>query len=263
MGQDRVVLCMKWGTLYPSDYVNVLFNACRKNITGDFRFVCLTDDDTGFEEGIETFSIPDIGLSQDQWYTKGVWPKLALYGADLHGLTGRCLFIDLDMMVVGNLDDMFTFSQGFITVDIGDNWRPGGDGSAPRDVGTSVFAFDFGQETQILDQFLADKPAAMRDYLNEQQFVGDHARTMDYWPAEWVISFKRHLRRPMFVDLFLPPQPPGPEVRIVTFHGDPRPITLVPEKAGFWDRPPHMGRGQVKWVADYWLENGGRMPPFE
>jgi hypothetical protein len=22
--QDRVVLCMKWGTLYPADYVNVL-----------------------------------------------------------------------------------------------------------------------------------------------------------------------------------------------------------------------------------------------
>lgn len=263
MVDERIVLCMKWGTLYPSDYVNVLYNACRKNLTGEWRFVCLTDDATGFLPEIETFDIPDIGLEESEWYTKGVWPKLALYVADLHGLKGRCLFIDLDMMVVGDLDPMFEFSKGFVTVDIGGNWYPGGDGTAERDVGTSVFAFDFGQENQILDTFLADKAAAKRDFLNEQQFVGKYAKSMDYWPAEWVISFKRHLRQPMFIDLFRPPRAPGPEVKIVTFHGDPRPITLVPEKAGFWDRPPHMGHGQVKWVADYWLENGGRMPPFE
>ena len=29
MADDRTVLCMKWGTLFPPDYVNVLFNACR------------------------------------------------------------------------------------------------------------------------------------------------------------------------------------------------------------------------------------------
>ncbi len=44
---------MKWGTLYPADYVNVLYTACRRNLTGDFRFLCLTDDPTGFLPGIE------------------------------------------------------------------------------------------------------------------------------------------------------------------------------------------------------------------
>jgi hypothetical protein len=29
---------------------------------------------------------------------------------------------------------------------------------------------------------------------------------------------------------------------------------------GFWDRFPHLGHGQVPWMADYWTENGGRLP---
>ncbi len=44
---DRVVICMKWGTLYSADYVNVLYNAVRAHLEGPFRFVCLTDDPRG------------------------------------------------------------------------------------------------------------------------------------------------------------------------------------------------------------------------
>ena len=125
MSDDRIVLCMKWGTLFPPDYVNVLFNACRKAISGRFRFVCLTDDATGFDKGIEAFPIPDIGLKPKDYYTPGVWPKLALYVQDLHGMTGRCLFIDLDMIVVSGLDDMFEQSDRFITINVGQEWRRG------------------------------------------------------------------------------------------------------------------------------------------
>ena len=263
MADDRIVLCMKWGTLFPPDYVNVLFNACRGAITGRFRFVCLTDDAEGFVDGIEAMPIPEIGLTPDEWYTRGVWPKLALYVADLHGLHGRALFIDLDMVVLRGLDEMFGFGAGYVSTDMGDGWRPGGREGAAKEPGTCVFAYDLGRETQILDAFLADKAAARRDFRNEQDFAGAYARTMDFWPEGWVISFKRHLRRPIGKDLLLPPKAPPESAKIVAFHGDPRQITLVPERAGFWDRFPHMGHGQVKWMRDYWIRNGGRMPPFE
>jgi len=260
---DRIVLCMKWGTLFPPDYVNVLYNACKTDMKKPFRFVCLTDDSTGFVDGIEALPIPDIGLSPQEWYTKGVWPKLALYVADLHGLQGRCLFIDLDMVIVGGLDDMLDFGAGYVSTDMGDGWRPGGRRGAIKEPGTCVFAFDLGQETQILDAFLADKEKAKANFQNEQDFAGAYARSMTFWPEGWVISFKRHLRQPIGKDFFVPPKSPPEGTRIVAFHGDPRPITLVPEKAGFWDRFPHLGHGQVGWVRDYWTRNGGRMPPFD
>ena len=263
MPEQRIVLCMKWGTLFPADYVNVLFHACRRAISGPFRFVCLTDDSDGFVDGVEALPIPDIGLTQDQWYTSGVWPKLALYVADLHGLTGRCLFIDLDMIVLGGLDEMFDHRAKFIGIDVGEGWRPGKEGSKPRELGTGVFAYDLGGQVQILQAFQADMAGSMARFQNEQDFVSAHARGLEFWPDGWVISFKRWLRRPVGLDLLLAPEKPPAGTRIVAFHGDPRPIAMIPDKVGFWDRFPHLGWGQVKWVRDYWVENGGRMPPFE
>ncbi len=260
MPQDRIVMCMKWGTLYPADYVNVLFHACRSHIPARFRFVCLTDDATGFVAGIEALPIPDIGLTRAEWFLPGIWPKLAIYGPDLHELRGRCLFVDLDMMVFSGLEDLFDVGSGFVATDMGPAWEtPPRDGPG-KQVATSVFAFDLGQETQILEAFLADKPAALAAFQNEQDFVGAHAGSLDFFPPGWVLSFKRHLRRPVGLDLILPPKAPPASARVLAFHGKPRPADLLHPKTGFWDSFPHLGHGQVGWMADYWVQNGGTLP---
>jgi len=54
------VICIKWGDLYSSDYVNKLYAMVERNITRDHRFVCLTDDTTGLKSEIETTPIPEI-----------------------------------------------------------------------------------------------------------------------------------------------------------------------------------------------------------
>jgi hypothetical protein len=259
MPQDRIVMCMKWGTLYPADYVNVLFNACRTHIQGSFRFVCLTDDSTGFAAGIEALPIPDIGLTPAQWFLPGIWPKLAIYGADLHGLRGRCLFIDLDMMVFAGLGDLFEHGTGFVATDMGPGWEtPPRDGPG-KQVATSIFAFDLGQETQILDAFVQDRAGALARFQNEQDFVGAHAKSMDFFPPGWVLSFKRHLRQPVGLDLFMGPKRPPAGCKVLAFHGRPRPAELLRPDAGFWDTFPHLGYGPVSWMVEYWTQHGGHL----
>jgi hypothetical protein len=258
MSQENIVMCMKWGTLYAADYVNVLYNAVRKAMDRPFRFICLTDDRDGFLPGIEALPIPDIGLTQAEWFLPGIWPKLALYGADLHGLSGRCLFIDLDMMVFSDLGAMFDYGRGFISTDMGPAWE-NPPRLGPGECATSIFAFDIGQETQILERFLEDKAGALAKFQNEQDFVGAHAKTMGFFPPGWILSFKRHLRQPIGLDLFLAPKRPPQSTKVLAFHGRPRPANLVAERAGFWDRFPHMGHGRVQWVVDYWRENGGSL----
>ncbi|MDN5788415.1 hypothetical protein, partial [Pseudorhodobacter sp.] len=246
---QRTILCMKWGKLYPADYVNVLFNACKRHLAGSFRFVCLTDDALGFVDGIEALPIPDISLTPDQWYLPGIWPKLAIYLPNLHGLTGRCLFIDLDMMVLGDLEPMFVHGTGFVATDMGPGWE-----NPPRagegKVATSIFAFDFGAETQILDAFLADPAGSLLRFQNEQDFVGAYAKSMNFFPPGWVLSFKRHLRQPIGLDLFRSPKRPPRSARVLAFHGKPRPADLLRNSSSFfWDRLPHMGHGKVPWMA--------------
>ena len=43
----KLVLCMKWGTVYGPEYVNILYAMVARNITGEFKVVCFTDNSAG------------------------------------------------------------------------------------------------------------------------------------------------------------------------------------------------------------------------
>jgi hypothetical protein len=254
---DRFVLCMKWGNAFDASYVNVLYNAVRANLSGAFRFVCLTDDHRGLVDGIEALPLPDVGLAPQEWFTPGVWPKLGLFLADLHGLQGRALFIDLDMMILGDLEPFFLQPGGVVAQDMGEAWRkvprPG-----PSEVGTCIFAFDIGGQPQIAESFMAEKSFVMKTFINEQDYVGHKGHDVRLWPKGWVVSFKRHVARRGCRDLFLMPPPPV-GAAVLAFHGTPRPADLL--RRGFWGEFPHLGRGPIPWVAEYWEMYGARPSP--
>jgi len=259
MAQARTILCMKWGTLYPADYVNVLYNACRKATDKPFRFVCLTDDARGLIEGIEAFDLPDIGL-REHYKRGGGWQKFGLFKPEMHreiGLEGRILYIDLDMIVLRDLDAFFEREGAFITTDMGPRWG-GHKPNARPETGTCMFAFDAHREGDMYHRFTAQQDRWIRDYSLEQDVVAFLASDMDYWPDGWVISFKRSMRRPIGLNLFQPPAPPPETAKVLAFHGEPRPIDLMTD--GQWGRLPHVGPGRVEWARRYWLDNGGSLP---
>ncbi|MEE1122464.1 MAG: glycosyltransferase, partial [Acinetobacter pseudolwoffii] len=45
--EQNIVICMKWGTKYGSEYVNRLYNMVKRHTTVDFQMVCLTDRTEG------------------------------------------------------------------------------------------------------------------------------------------------------------------------------------------------------------------------
>lgn len=231
MSKDRVIICMKWGTLYPASYVNVLYTACRANITGDFKFVCLTEDAAGLDPAIISHPIPDLGL--DPFHCKkGGWPKLAVFAQDFFGLTGRALFIDLDTVITGSLDPFFDYNAPkMVAIDTGPTWGIGAPNAAPL-AGTGIFTFDLGAHSEILDHFMANRDAVVCQHRIEQIYVQSMVRDMAFWPADWVLSFKYHLRQPALVGLVKSPPHPKAENRVIAFHGEPRPIDLV--NGGLW-----------------------------
>ena len=107
------VLTLKWGTRYGSDFVNKLYKAVTRNLTLPFRFVCFTDDSNGLDQGIESFPIPEIDLQPPERYLG--WRKLCLFRDDLP-LEGKCLFLDLDILITGNLDVFFSYEPDKIPI---------------------------------------------------------------------------------------------------------------------------------------------------
>ncbi|MEO9827303.1 MAG: hypothetical protein ABJF50_23105 [Paracoccaceae bacterium] len=250
---ERVVLTMKWGDVFPASYVNRLFSAVSANLEKPFKFVCLTNESEGLHPEIVHFPLPDLDLPPER-YAHGAWPKLAVFQPDLYGLSGRCLFIDLDTVISGNLEPFFDFESPFSAIGSAHDWRRGKTVAVPE-VGTGIFAFDLGALPHVYESFMADKQAAYDSFPNEQTFVEGQLEHWIPWPETWVVSFKRHLCQPIGLDLIKPPDAPDPSTKVVAFHGDPRPIDLVGRKK-MWMKFPHSVRCPIDWLDAYWAQHG-------
>jgi hypothetical protein len=59
----KQVLVVKWGTKYGPEYVNRMYGMVSRNITGPFRFVCLTVDATGLRKEVIAEPLPELGCA--------------------------------------------------------------------------------------------------------------------------------------------------------------------------------------------------------
>jgi hypothetical protein len=234
---------MKWGTKYGPEYVNRLYAMVRRHLSGDFRFVCLTDDALGIRPEVQCLPIPPLDLPAG--IPERGWTKLATFSADLHGLRGTALFLDLDMVIVGSLDAFFEHPGEFLIIhDYKRPWRVTGN--------SSVYRFELGAHPDLLEHFRRHFAEVRSAFRNEQAYLSDfmHRRgTLAYWPAGWCPSFKYHCipawpgnyRRPPFVPT---------DARIVIFHGECNPPDAL---AGRRKRALRFIR-PAAWVAEHWRE---------
>jgi len=240
------VLCIKWGQKYGPDYVNKLHNMVRRHLHRPFRFVCLTDDGAGIDPAIEVKPIPLIGFDEfDQrkpWTFGHGWLKLTSFTEPLYDLTGRTLFLDLDIVIVDNLDPFFDQPGEFIVIKEWD--KKDGTGN------TSCYLYTIGAHTDALDHLKNDYPDSISTVRNEQEFITLYlARQgkLGYWPDAWCRSFKRHCLQPGIMGWFKPPTVPA-GARIIAFHGKPNPPDAIAGVSGKWYRRVL----PTQWVADHW-----------
>lgn len=240
------IICMKWGTLYSPDYVNKLYYSVKRNISGDFRFVCFTDDIKGIIPEVETKPLPEIKLPYPDSVTG--WQKISVWQNPLYDITGDVLFLDIDIVITGNIDDLFTYLPNeFVVID---NWTQIG-----QNIGnTSVFRFPVGRFSHVYNDLMENTDHYLKQYRIEQQYVSAKIPEQKFWPSEWIISFK-HSCLPKFpMNLFI--EPPLPQnAKIVAFHGKPDPIDAM---YGKWPAPWYKRfYKQVKptqWIATHWKE---------
>jgi hypothetical protein len=231
----KQVVCVKWGQAYGPEYVNRLYAMVQRQLSAPFRLVCLTDERHGIRAEVECFDLPELGCPHPQ-RTMGKWRKQVLWGRDVPGLEGVALFIDLDSVIVGRLDDYFTHGDPGDVI-VARNWaRP-----LQRLGQTSVFRFPVGGNAHVLDDFRADPQGIADKYQFEQHYV-THAVTggVKFWPESWTRHFRLHCLPPFPVRYFLPAKLPA-GARIVTFPGGPNPDDV---QVGRWNRnvPAHRSR---------------------
>ena len=234
------VVCIKWGEKFGVEYVNKLYNAVQRNLSLKHRFICLTDDAEGIVAGVETFDIPRADL-------KICWNKLALFDRGIHNIEGQILFLDLDVVIVKPIDDLFLFQPESKFVSIKE-WVSV-DYALPdmTPFNASAMRFDVGAFTFIVEEFYKERDVTLIEEIffdeaasklgqsekityNDLEgfpprvFNGDQEWEyymlyknnvkVDYYPEGWLASYRYGF---------------DSKARVIVFHGEPKPEQVSDE----------------------------------
>ncbi len=234
---------MKWGTKYGPEYVNRLHAMVRRHLTGDFQFVCLTDDAAGVRAEVQCLPIPPLDLPAG--IPERGWTKLTTFVADLHGLKGTALFLDVDVVIVDDITPFFEQPGEFLIIhDWKRPWRITGN--------SSVYRFRLGAHADVLTGFRERVNEARAQFRNEQAYLSDvmHEQgKLSYWPAPWCASWKYHCIPRFPTNLWREPCIPE-GARILIFHGVMNPPdALAGRRNGNWRYAK-----PAPWIAEHWCE---------
>lgn len=244
------IVTLKWGTLYGPEYVNRLYHGVKKYLSLPHRFICYTDNPSGIVDGVECYNFPEFPVADKYLWT--AWRKFSLLRNDLQ-IEGLTLFLDLDVIITGQMDCFFTFGKPdqFIIIHNWIAWRKTIFRPRPDIGNSSVFRFPANQFSFAYHKLLKEIDWAYASFPTEQAYLTHcmHDRKM-YWPEDWVRSFKRHCRPPFPLNLFIEPKFPKGS-KIIAFHGRPNPDQA---RNGFKGKKLHHHVLPTKWIGEYWSD---------
>jgi hypothetical protein len=223
------VVCLKWGTKYGPEYVNKLYGALKRNTTLPFTLHCFTEDATGINKNVVIHPLKYKGI--DGW-----WNKLYLFSNEVD-LDGRILFIDLDTLITGNIDDMLKVDKGFVMLK--DFFYPLQDNN-----GSGLMSFDLKQNVDVWGSFIANPKAAVQQLHphGDQKWIVKFVKDITHWQTilpNQVYSFKIHCGSGL----------PN-NARIICYHGKPSiPESIAQSNVAQGRRLP-----PSPWVKEYWRE---------
>ncbi len=220
------VLCLKHGDKYGAEYVNILYSMVKRHTTIPIEFICFTEKPQGIDPGVQIRPIPLHPA------IKGWWYKPMFFNPGLN-LQGPALYMDLDIIIFRNIDNLFSYKPGEFCVirdfnrAIQSNWDR---------MNSSIFRLYPGQHQVVYERFMQDPEYHAKRYHGDQDWLYANVKAQyEFWPDEWIQSYKWEMRgRPEMNRVsgrrnFAMKGEPTilPDTSIAVFHGDPNPKDCV------------------------------------
>jgi hypothetical protein len=203
-----VFACVKTGTSYGPEWVNILVDMIRRHLPENYRarFVCLTDDPDGLNPAVEV-CFTDL---------EGWWAKLQMFAVVPFPINSRVIYLDLDSLVVNEIDVLLSY-RGPLAL-LRDFYRPDG-------LGSGVMLWRASEAEDIWTKWIA--AGCPRPSGGDQAWIEtvrpDALRLQDIFPEAFV-SYKEDCHRGL----------PG-GAKVVSFHGEPKCDTALDDWVrDFW-----------------------------
>ena len=238
---------MKWGIRYSSIFVNRLYNSIKRHTNKPTKLICFTDNPKGINEGIICYPLPKINLPKPINFTP--WRKISVWQYPLYDLDGDILFLDLDLVITGNLDRFFDFKPGEYCVI--ENWTQKNEGIG----NTSCFRFPVKKFQYIFDNVQKEPTSIWKKYHIEQIYISKVIDQQFFWPQDWCMSFKHNLLPMWPFRIWLPAKLPK-NTSIVAFTGKPDPDDVIegkwPVKKNQFYKKLYKQLKAPQWVIENW-----------
>ena len=159
----QTIICMKWGSRYGSEFVNRLYASIIRHTIRPTRLYCFTDVNDGIVPEVICKPLPEIKLPKLISFTP--WRKISVWQYPFNKLNGDILFLDLDLVITGNLDRFFDYKPGNYCVI--ENWTQIG-----QNIGnTSCFRFPVGKYNAVFTKFQKNPIEIWKRYHIEQIYL--------------------------------------------------------------------------------------------
>ena len=239
------VVCVKWGTLYTSDYVNKLYSMVKRNLTMEFDFYCITDDSKDIRSEVICKTCPvdwlhDVGSTENQWYKESMFVPGTLPER-------KTLYLDLDVVIVSKLDPLFEYDDA--------SWCMCRD-FLKREIPTfhgAVMIFNPKYWYDFFDFFHKKVKSGYKLLRGkEQPLIAEYHllnkyKNLKIMPNNWVWSFRLgHLRDDVTVynqNIYRGYKPPDNGI-ICSFHGFPSQHEVL--------QLEYIDKNCVKWISENW-----------
>ncbi len=158
------VLCYLWRgpRVFRPAYVNVLARMVATHLPEHHRFICVTDETSGFSSDVEVVQMPRAAQDLATLVTPhgdkfpSSYRRLWTFSADARLLGERVLLLDIDCLIVSDMGRLVIPQADFV------GWRvrppPGG----PRRFGGGTWLHRTGTRTHVWERFIADPQGSIR-----------------------------------------------------------------------------------------------------
>ena len=102
------VVCVNWGLKFKPIYTQTLYNMVQRHLTVPHKFICYTNH-IKLQKIIkeDNFEVRKLPFCEEY---QGYWNKLSLFSPEAK-LEGPCLYFDLDVVILDNIDCFANFGN--------------------------------------------------------------------------------------------------------------------------------------------------------
>jgi hypothetical protein len=184
-----------------AEYLLRLRNMLKRNVTLPYQLICFTNKNLDIE-GITFKNLPAHYIELTRNFT-----KFYIYDPQ-NGLSGRVVLLDLDIVLLGNIDEMLSYN--------GDWCGVGPFGNNVNYLSGQMISFNMEKSGYIYDTIQKKISRFEKSYLGRERFANlEIIKNPDTWQHVYpgkLVSFKKDCRKGI-----------PDTATFLAFHGRPRP----------------------------------------